>query len=92
MHRDSHRRYAPKIDEKINTSKLKRKLNFLNPIFKNRGDSIEILSKLYCFKRYNKEGVEITTRSRNNIHYVVITSMYCVEDDWYYKSGRFLTV
>jgi hypothetical protein len=91
-YRDANLRYAPNLGDVIKVSKLGRKLKFLRKFFNGIDDDIELLSKLYCFKRYNEDGTEITSRSRKNIDEIKITSMFCVEPSWFYKSGAFLAV
>jgi len=91
-YRDTNLRYAPNLGQMILVSKLKRKLNFLRKHFAGGGSDLDLLGKMYCFKRYDDKGVEITTRSRSRVHEVEITSMFCVEPSWYYKSNIFLTV
>ena len=91
-YRDTNLRYAPNLGDVILVSKLGRKLKFLRSYFNGMRDDIELLSKLYCFKRYNEKGDEITARSRDTIYTVEITDMFCVETDWYFKTGMFLYV
>jgi len=91
-YRDSNLRYAPNLGEEIKITKLGRKLDFLRKYFNGMSDDIELLSKLYCFTRYSEKGEEITSRSRDIVYKIKITSMYCVESSWFYKSGVFLTV
>lgn len=92
-YRSSHdQRSVPQLGQKIGVGKLGRKLGFLRKYFAGGGDDLNLLGKLYCFKRYDEEGTEITGRSRQNVHEVEITSMFCVETSWYYKSHLFLKV
>ncbi len=85
-----------KIEDEVNVSKLGRKLNFLKKLnlptkyFNTQQDNIKLLEKLYCFKRYNRDGDEITNRSRKGVDKIKITSMSCVEPSWYNESTVFI--
>jgi len=81
-----------KIDDKQQVSKIDNKFkNFIKPLeLKKTKKELEILERMYSFNKYRidtktQKAVEIKAKTSKKTEYVIITALYPVEDNWYFK-------
>ena len=75
-----------KKGDNIKVSKIENKFKaFIKPLKLGKTASgIMILERLYSFDQYDKDNNKIKYKTSNKLEYVIITSLYPIEESWYY--------
>lgn len=82
-----------KIDDKQESSKITHKFKKMcNRVKASKAQDVKLLERMYSFDKYytdakTKEQVKIKAKTSNKTEYVIITSLYTVENSWYFKAN-----
>lgn len=82
-----------KINDNLKVTMIARKVEFMQKkVEASNAEGVELLERMYSFDKYRidektKEPVKIKTKTSKKTKYVIITSLYPVLDNWYFKAN-----